>query len=189
MIEELIDSVKSGNQSAFEALYNLYSEKIYYVAYRFGLSEEDSAEVVQDVFVKVWERRRYLRTDLSFNAYLLTISKNFIIKKAKKNTTQTAFQKYYSKMKSSADNSTEDMIAYADLFKVTNSFINSLPTQQRQIFVLSKFDRLSHQEISKKLNLSVRTIENHIYRATGRLRKHLKDLGVILSIIFSLFIS
>jgi RNA polymerase sigma-70 factor (family 1) len=175
--KELIIEIKTGNQSAFETLYNKYSEKIFHVTLRYGLTKEDAAEIVQDVFVKVWERKLDLRTDLSFNAYLLTITKNLIIKKTRKNATLTAFNQYYSKIQSDIDNSTEDIIVYADLFNITQSFIDNLPHQQQQVFKL-KIDQLTNREISEKLNLSIRTVENHIFRASTKLKGKLKELGI-----------
>lgn len=176
---QLIEKLKKGEQKAFEALYERYAEKIFKVGIRFGLKKEDAVEIVQDVFVKVWERRAELRLDLSFNAYLLTITKNFIIKKSRKNATDLAFQQYYFKLQDTSDNSVEDLMVFADLFDITGSFIESLPPQQRDIFRMSKIDQLSHLEISKRLKLSVRTVENHVFRATSTLRQKLKKVGVM----------
>jgi RNA polymerase sigma-70 factor, ECF subfamily len=184
--KELIINLKTGNQSAFEALYNKYSEKIFHVGLRFGLAKEDAMEIVQDVFVKVWERRMDIRTDLSFNAYLLTISKNFFIKKSRENATLTAQNQYYFKTHSELDTSSEDILIYSDLFNIAQSVIETLPDQQRQVFKLSRIDQLSNREISEKLNLSVRTVENHILRASARLKERLKELGIGICLVLGL---
>lgn len=186
--KELISQLINGHEYAFECLYNLYADKIFKVAVKFGLNNEDAAEIVQDVFIKIWERKEDLRLDLSFNAYLLTISKNFIIKKSRKNTTQIAFQKYYARFQNGVDNSTEDLIVYADLFKITEDFLNLLPTQQKEVFKMSRIEQLSHQEISVRLNLSVRTVENHLYRASAKLKEKLKEYGIATGLLILLFV-
>lgn len=183
-----LKQLKSNSEQALESLYNQYFDKIYKVSLRFGLNHEDAVEIVQDVFIKVWERRKDLNLDLSFNAYLLTICKNLIIKKARKNTTKIAFQKYYSKFQDGIDHSTEDLIVFADLLKVTQGFMDKLPPQQKVIFKLSRIDQLSHQEISERLNLSIRTIENHVYRASEKLKTILKESGITMSFLLFLFI-
>ena len=181
--KDFIEHLIAGEENALEVLYNKYAEKIYKVAVRFGLNHEDAIEIVQDVFIKVWEKRKDIRVDLSFNAYILTICKNLIIKKARKNTINTAFQKYYSKFQDGIDTSTEDLIVYADLLQVTESFLDILPAQQKEIFKLSRIEQLSHKEISERLNISVRTVENHVYRASEKLKIKLKELGITLSLI------
>lgn len=181
-----LEQLKANSEQAFESLYDQYSNKIYKVSLRFGLNHEDAVEIVQDVFVKVWERRKDINLELSFNAYLLTICKNLIIKKARKNTTQIAFQKYYSKFQDGIDRSTEDIIVFADLLKVTEGFMDLLPPQQKEIFKLSRIEQLSHQEISARLNLSVRTVENHVYRASEKLKMKLKELGITVSLLLFL---
>lgn len=178
--KELIQKLNTGCQTAFENLYHKYSEKVFFISFQFGLSKEDCAEIVQDVFLKVWERRRDLRCDLSFNAYLLTITKNLIIKKSRKNFTRIAFQHYYIQTTDKSHNQTEDLIVFADMLKVTQNFINTLPNQQREVFKMSKIEQLSHKEISDKLNLSIRTIENHVFRATQKLKERLSELGITL---------
>jgi RNA polymerase sigma-70 factor (family 1) len=176
--KELILKLRTGSQIALETLYNRYSEKIFHVGLRFGLAREDAMEIVQDVFVKVWERRMDIRTDLSFNAYVLTISKNFFIKKSRKNATLLALNHYYYKTQSNLDTSTEDIFVFSDLFNLTQSIIETLPDQQRQVFKLSRIDQLSNREISEKLNISIRTVENHILRASVRLKEKFKELGI-----------
>lgn len=181
-----LEQLKASNEQALESLYNQYFNKIYKVSLRFGLNHEDAVEIVQDVFIKVWERRKEINLDLSFNAYLLTICKNLIIKKARKNTTKIAFQKYYSKFQDGIDHSTEDLIVFADLLKITEGFVDMLPPQQKEIFRLSRIEQLSHQEISNRLNISIRTVENHVYRASEKLKLKLKELGVTISILLCL---
>lgn len=174
----LLIRIKEGDQSAFRIIYEKYSRKIYYVSIRFGLDKDDAAEIVQDVFVKIWERRHDLRTDLSFNAYLLTITRNFIIKKIRSNVSGIAIRNYVASNTMDRHNDTEDLVVYADLLRLTDAFIESLPEQQREIFKLHKIQHFSAREISEMLDLSIRTVENHLFRANAKLRIQLKSLGI-----------
>jgi len=188
--QELVEKIIAGDHRAFEVLYLQYGKKVFYVASRFGLSREDSEGIVQEVFIKIWERRADLRTDLSLNAYILTITKNIIIKKTRNNAFMLATKKYLSTHSDASHNNTEESLVYADLFNITESFLNELPEQQRVIFKMSKIEDLPSKEIAKQLNLSLRTVENHIFRASSKLKTKLKLLGIgtlSITIIYAFF--
>jgi len=174
----LLNKVIDGDPLAFKAIYERYCDKIYWVSARFGLDHDDATEVVQEVFVKVWEKRKDIRTDLSFNAYLLTITKNLILKKFRSRVHEIAARKYLSYQANERQNEAEAMIVFADLLKITDGFIESLPPQQREIFRLHKLENYSAKEISDMLDLSTRTVQNHLFRAGLKLKSHLKSMGI-----------
>jgi len=77
---------------------------------------------------------------------------------------------------------------YADLLQATESFIESLPAQQREIFKLNKLHRYTAKEISELLDISTRTVENHLFRANAKLRSRLKSLGIHLNVAAAILI-
>jgi len=183
----LIDSttircVKQGNEAAFKVLYDAFSQKIFTVSVKFGLTSDEAREIVQEVFIKLWNHRETLNENLSINAYLLTITKNTLINRQKKLTYETAYKKYLEKREMNSFINMEDEIVHSDLKQLAESFINSLPDQQKEIFLLSKKENLSNKEIAEKLNLSLRTVENQVYRASKKIKDELKRNGAILSL-------
>ncbi len=179
----MIRSLKEGGEAAFKIVYDTFSQKIFIVAIKFGLAEEEAQEVVQEVFVKLWDHRRTLKEDLSINAYLLTITKNTLINYSKKQAYEIAYKKYLDKQDLNSNFSTEDEIIYADYELLTQSFINQLPAQQKEIFLLAKKENMPSKEIAEKLNISLRTVENQIYRATKKIKEELRRNNVAIDLL------
>ncbi len=180
---QIVRGIRLGNQADFKVLYELFSRKIFSVSVRFGLSHEEASEVVQDVFVKVWQYRHTLDENLSVNAYLFTITKNLLITRQKKQAYEIAYKKYLEKQDISSLLDTENVVVYSELEALTQSIIRKLPAQQREIFLLSKTKNLSHKEIADKLNVSLRTVENQVYRATKKIKDALKKHDVIIGLL------
>lgn len=181
MINEgkLIAGIKQGDTTDFKVLYERYSVKVHTVALRFGLDNEDANEIVQDVFVRLWLRRGQIDDSLSLNAYILTITKNLLIKRSRKLAYDTLYKHYLKENNKFLFSNTEDEIIYADLKEHTDRIIDELPCQQKEIFLLSKKENFSNKDISDKLGISIRTVENQIYRALKKLRIQLKTLDII----------
>lgn len=184
-----IRKLKAGNQAAFETIYDCFSLKVYSIAIKFGLNREDANEVVQDVFVKLWNHRSTLNENLSIKSYLFTITKNTLINRQKKMVYEIAYKKYLEKQDLSTFSQTEDDIFYSDLEQFAEACIDKLPAQQKEIFLLSKKKNLPNKEIADKLNLSLRTVENQIYRATKRIKEELKKNGATINLLVTAFIS
>lgn len=180
---QIVKGIRQGSQADFKVLYELFSRKIFSVSVRFGLSHEEASEIVQDVFVKVWQYRHTLNETLSMNAYLFTITKNLLITRQKKQAYETAYKKYLEKQDIRSFLDTESVVAFSELEMLTKNIIDKLPTQQKEMFLLSKRENLSHKEIADKLNVSLRTVENQVYRATKKIKDSLKKNDVIIGMV------
>jgi len=179
----VIQSLKKGDEAAFKNVYDTFSQKIFMVSVKFGLSVDEAREIVQEVFVKLWSHKSTLKENLSINAYLLTITKNTLINFRKKQAYEIAYKKYLDKQDLNSIISTEDEIIYADYEILAESFIKQLPTQQKEIFLLSKKENLPSKEIAEKLNISLRTVENQIYRATKKIKEELRRNNVAITLL------
>lgn len=175
----LVEKVKIGDESAFKMLYDRYSDKIYSVARRMYISHEDAEGVVQDTFMTIWRKRSDLKPDLSFNSYLITIVKSKVIKMSHKNARWVGYHNYAISHHNFSINDTADQLILSDLSEFSNKMIENLPKKQRQIFKLKYFEDLTPEEISEKLNLSKRTVENQIYRATKTIKDRLTNFDII----------
>lgn len=168
---DLIENLKGGCERSFSKLYHQYSRKIYNVSKKMGLEHEDAEGVVQDVFVKIWRNRTSLNPNLSFNTYVLTIATSVVIKHFRKKAHETAYQQYAFSCSSHHSNNTEDYVIFRDLNDVSAKMIEELSARQKQVFMMKNVQHLSIEEIALKLNISKRTVENQIYKATKQLRK------------------
>lgn len=168
-----VKKLKEGDSSSFDHLFHQYEAQLYQVCLFLTHSPTDAEEVVQEVFIKVWETRHRLNPDLSFSAYLIQIAKNHIYNKASKRLNQYAFQHYYTQTHQPYDNSTQEEINLWSTEKIITQLIEGLPFMQKKVLTLSRFHGLSNQEIANRLQLSISTVENHIHLALKTIKKHL----------------
>lgn len=169
-----ISEIKKENKAAFKAVYEHYADKIYYTALHFHLTQEEAKEIVQIVFLTLWEKRDHLKTHLSLNAFLLTVTKNNILNLHKKKANELARVKRYLDYQDLSSSNTDEYIIFSDLEKCTLSFIEALPSRKKQIFLLSRKEGLNNEEIAHLLNVSKRTVENNIYQAEIAIRHYLQ---------------
>ena len=177
----LIERVRKGDRIAFNELYRQYYLSLRSYAELF-LDEEESEDVVQDVFLNVWLRREGLDDSQSLQGYLLrsvyNSSLNVLKKKGRSNDYRSVYEqeieeigyKYY-------DPDANDVIRKLynqDLRAEINAAINSLPARCREVFTLSYLHDIPSKEISLQLGISLSTVDNHIYSALKLLREKLK---------------
>lgn len=171
----LASEIRNDKIDAFEILYHRYSRKLYYFSLRYLSDKSDCEEIVQTVFISIWEHRKTLEESKSIKSYIYKIAVNKIYNYLKK---KAIHQKYVDQallMKEGSMNQTYDLINYKELERTLDILISSLPEQQRKIFLLSRFEGLSASEIAAKLSLSPRTVENQIFRVTKVLKTRLKE--------------
>ena len=175
-----VKALKNGDKLAFEKLYLKYSKKVFVLSTKFYLSKEEAEEIVQDVFLKIWNHRENLNEALSFNAYIFAVAKSMILKVLRKKGYQKSYQQYVLQASKGGTGSiTEDEVIFSDFREHLIAYIRKLPPKQKKIFLLKSFHDLSASEISEKLNLSKRTVENQIYRASKSVKQDLSKIDVI----------
>lgn len=170
-VPELVGLLQTGDQKAYNELYKLFSPKILNTCKKMYLNQQDAEGVVQEVFLKVWEKRIALDSTLSFNAYLLTIMRSLIFNQSKKQALEIAYQKYNIHFLRKVDNSTEENVHFEEIKLFTNQAIASLPKGQKEVISLKFSEHLTSEEIAEKLHISKRTVENQLYKATKKLKK------------------
>jgi len=171
---KLIGLMKAGEMTGFDRLYRKYNAKIFNFAYGILKSRTDAEEIVQDVFIKVWEQRDIIRVDNSFSSFIYTITYNASISILRKRVRETEFLNY---LKSIQHFETKDKISadieFAELKEKTRHLIDQLPGRQKEVYLLSREEELTYREIAVKLQISENTVENHMVKALRFLRKQL----------------
>ena len=168
----LLRRIKNGDPKAFEILFNRYWEMLYRSA--FGVLNNSSAaeDIVQEVFTALWKRRNTLDIQ-NVSAYLHGAVKNQVAKNIKQ---MIATREHVKRIQQTQEtNETEELIYSSDLSRKIDQGIAQLPEKCRQVFLLSRNDQLTNQQIAEKLDLSVRTVETHILVALRKLKKYLYD--------------
>lgn len=168
--QKIVADIRNGSKKAFSSLFEQYVDKVYYGCIRSSLSHEDAQEITQEVFLKIWENRAALDETKSINAFIFTISKNFILKRIRKQAYTIVLEKYWKISSPQITQNTEEEIAYKDLQRTVQNIVDYMPEKQREIFLLRLHEGLTSDEIASRLKLSKRTVENQIYRALKKLK-------------------
>lgn len=172
-LKDLIVGLAAGEAQCLEKIYHRYAKNIYGVARSFYFSAEDSEEIVQEVFLKVWTNREKIDLSLSFESYIITVAKNTILNVLR---SRAMHQKYILELlhsSQSVDNEAESRLNFRELSRHLELILHKLSDQRRKVFVLTKMQGYSVSEVSEKMNLSKRTVEHHLYHAVKFVRAQL----------------
>ena len=180
----LWSKVKMSDIKAFELLFQKYYQALCFLSKRYTNDITTSKEIVQDLFIHIWEHRVDIIINTSFKSYLYTSIRYNSIRRIKNDKKVNILDTLPEQINY---NEFHDHIEYAELQERIIKVIDSLPKQCRKIFIMSRFDRLKYSEIASELGLSIKTVEAQISKALRILQYHLKD--IINTVIFSLIIS
>lgn len=171
----LVAKIRENNEDAFKSLYDRYSKKIYYFSLRYLGSKEETEELVQSIFINIWEHRRSLDETLTIKSYIYRSAVNYITNYLKKKAVRTRFIESEIRKVEIPSNQIYEQVFLHDLESTINSIVETLPAQQQKIFRLSRYEGLTHKDIARKLDLSVRTVENQMYRALKLIKTIIKE--------------
>jgi RNA polymerase sigma-70 factor (ECF subfamily) len=176
---KLIRDIIKGDSHAFDELYKQYYNKVYSFSYRYLQSKQDAEEVIQDVFITVWNSRENLKEIKNLNAWLFTITFNQIRKVFRNMAMEKRKLDTYAISSLFDDNSVISEVEFNDLMEKAGDIIERIPSRQKTVLLMSIKDGLSSTEISGKLNLSKRTVENHLSNARAFLKKVFREQHII----------
>lgn len=171
--------------AAFDAIYHKYCHKLYEFVHRYLKQKEDTREIVQEVFIRIWESRSKIDAYSSFEAYLFTIAYNSTISMLRKRLTESRSKAYLMSLQLTEQ--VDDVInelQYHELENHLNSSISQLTPRQREIYRLSRTEGMSHREIAEKLNISENTVKNHLVTSLKYLRSRL-DSKLLTNLLFA----
>jgi len=184
---EVIDQIKSGNEKAFRAVYDLYFLRLERFAAAYVIDRREAQDIVQSVFLTLWDRKEDLYSETNINNYLVTLTRNqclnylrhvraqlnYLTRQEQKNA--ELLLNYYALEKLN-----ENKLFFDELEIAAKQAIDSLPGQCREVFILSRIEGMKYQEISQKLEVSVKTVEKKMSIALELLRDALKDYYLLL---------
>jgi RNA polymerase sigma-70 factor (ECF subfamily) len=186
--EHTLSKLKKGDMSSFEEVFALFQPKLLTFVFRYTKSKEDSEEIVQEIFIQIWENRSTLNEKLSFKSYLFTIAKNKIIDHFRKKKIETLSRNYISNFTELIHDSTYKEILNKDYDEVIANAIEMLPDKRKVIFILSKKFGMSRNEIASFYNISENTVKNQLQEAINFLREILrKEVFFLFAILCKIF--
>ena len=184
--KELLLQVSEGNEAAFRQLYYLWQPHLSSFIFSLTKSSDLTAEIVQDVFLKIWLNRENLSNIDHFKAYLFTVSRNYALNELRNLMRQyIQFQKWEKHyLEELVENNEETK--FHDLALVDEA-IDKLTERQRQIYLLQRHQKLTYQQIADRLNISKETVKTHLELAMKSITNHLHNRIALLLCLINFF--
>jgi RNA polymerase sigma-70 factor, ECF subfamily len=183
MKDPLAMRIKLGDEQAFELLFRKFNVRLCIFANKFLNDPEEAQEVVQNVFVKIWEGREEIDPEDSLKSYIFKIVQNLSLNKLRRRKVESRYVEIYKLVYiEQQEISAHDSLLARELEESITHSIGKLPTECRKVFELSRIEGLKYREIADTLNISVKTVEAQMSKALRSLRIELSDYLVLLLI-------
>lgn len=168
---QLVDRLKSGDESALTAIYKKYWQQLYLSAYNVLKDNQACEDIIQELFIKLWNSREIIRITVSLKAYLYASTRYEVYRQIRSGAvTSDVFDILADRLQTPAG---QENIEYKELVLQLNSAVSTLPEKCREVYRLSREEHLSHKQIASQLNISTKTVENHLTKALKQLRTSL----------------
>jgi RNA polymerase sigma-70 factor (family 1) len=177
--------VSKGDKKAFEHLFNTYYQTLCNYACSILKDIDEAEEVVQNTFFNIWKKREDLQITSSFKSYVYRAVHNDSLNKLKHAKVKAVYAADYKSVMGSGFDDSAKVLEAKELGKKINEAIGSLPEQCGNVFKLSRFENLKYAEIAEQLDISVKTVENHMGKALKLLRGHLKEYLPLLIVLIN----
>lgn len=181
--EYLLSLLQKGNRRAFTEIYNRYWKKLFTVAANKLHNLADAEELVQDIFLDIWNRRETLSITSSLSAYLAVAVKYKVIDRMAKKAQQIRYRNYAAQHLSVAASPIEDLLNFEELQVRLQKATADLPAKCRLVFELSRNHDFSQKQIAAELGIAEKTVESHLGKALRTLRISLGSLFASLIIL------
>ena len=178
-VKKMVELLKNSSHQAFIVLYTRYHDQLINYCKQYLIDKDEAEDIVQDIFLQLWETCDSLNADLSFSGYLHTLTRNKILCRYRQFDVHSRYAQHLIANAKKAANDTEKSIQYNDYEALLSTFIESLSPKQKEIFKLSRIEGLTYKEISELLDITVPTVQTHAYLALKKIKNFLKQHEVI----------
>jgi len=185
---KILKELKKGDHAAFEKIFERYSKQLFQFSLSYLKSEEAAEDIVQEVFIKIWNNRKELKTDTSFQSYLFTIALNSVRKYFNQLSRLNELKHDILFDSSGLKSDFDDRSDYQAMLDKLEELIKQMPEKRREVFIKKKIEEKSLKEISEELNITTKTVEYHITEAMRFLKSEFDKLQIQGLIFFHLFI-
>lgn len=176
---DLIHLVAKGSEDAFTRLFRLHQQRVFQTALVYLKSSAGAEEVVQEVFIKIWQKRERLAAVEHFEAWLLTLTKNHIIDHLRKLARESALIRTLPGQEELQENTTDHKARESQYQALLQQAMQELSPRQQEIYHLLKDEQLTYEQAGERLGLSALTVKTHISRAFQSIRSFLEKHGEV----------
>ncbi|MCK5370922.1 MAG: RNA polymerase sigma-70 factor [Cyclobacteriaceae bacterium] len=177
---QLVIQLKDGNQASYKVLYDKYAPMLFAFSRKYLQTQEDAEEIVQEVFLRIWEKKENIDEYQSFSSYVIQAAKYRIYNGFRKKVNEQAYLDFLIYADDSSRNFTELDVNYHAVKKKAESAITAMPPKRQEIFRLSREDGLKNREIAERLQISIKTVENQMGLALKFLKDELSEYQMLI---------
>lgn len=187
---ELIHALKQGSRNAFNTIYSMYSKRLYAYCLQLTKSKEDSEEIVQDVFVRLWTNREKIKNEETVRSLLYIMAKHRFLDVYHSTVNSPVYEEYVNYCDIQSTEKADQSLEYSEFEKMICTCLDKLPVTQQKVVKLSKLEDLSNNEIVERLSLSEQTVKNQLSLGLKILRNELNKIlfSALLLCLNSLFL-
>lgn len=180
--KNILHNLKNGDSKAFERIFNFWYEPLVHFADEYISDIESARNIIQNIFLKLWEKHELVDPDSNLKSYLYIAARNACLSHIRHLKVESAFFK--KSLRNSEDlqlnyDALEELkmeqIDFLKLEKLIQDTIDSLPERCREVFLMSRYEEMKNKEIAEKLDISVKAVEANITRALTKLRETTRD--------------
>ena len=175
--QELTILLKNGDQIAYTAIFERYTEVLLRHAYRLLHNRHEANDVIQDVFLTLWQKRESMEFKTSLSSYLYCSVRNRIFDMLSHEKVVVRYAQSISDFMEEGYCTTDEQIREKELAAIINKEIEALPSKMRKVFILHKKEQLSYKEIAEQLNITDKTAKQQVYNAVKTLRLKIASFG------------
>lgn len=186
---QLLDTLKAGDITAFEMLFRTYYQPLCNYAYTFVQDRDEAEEIVQTTFLALWERKETLEIRTAVKPYLYAMVRNACLNVLKHEKVKRQHAVVHMAVAERSVESVARTVMASELETRIYKAMDVLPEQCRLVFKLSRFEELKYAEIAEQLNISVKTVENHMGKALRIMREQLRDYLPLLIVLMNGFLN
>jgi RNA polymerase sigma-70 factor (ECF subfamily) len=187
--DNLVVSLKKGDKQAYKTLFEKYGTRLYLFALKYLKEKEDAKDLLNEVFLTLWENRQNLKTDTSLQSYLFTITYNNIRQRFLKKIREEKYVRVFAEEYLFNTSKNEEQLDYQLFVDKVNRIIDLLPPRRREIFILNYKEELKNHQIAEKLGLSDHHVKKQLVIARKFVLDKIKEDNGLAGLLFlSLFI-
>ena len=168
--QQLFRLIATGDEPAFAELFKRYDRRIYPFVLKMIKNPVMAEEIAQEIFIKIWRHRESLSVVENPESYILTIAARHTLDQLKKRLNEAKMLQRFSARLDSSHNDPEQLLLLKDTEELIQRAVDQLPPQQRSVYILSRRQHMSYDEIGEQMNISPSTVRNHLVKALATLR-------------------
>ncbi|OOG69819.1 hypothetical protein B0E44_11720 [Flavobacterium sp. A45] len=166
----IINRLRNGDKQALTELYNEFWQLLFVSSYNVIKDKELCEDIIQDIFMNIWNNREKLEINISLKGYLYACARYQVFNQFKKNKNKVHVEFLDDLDKRFQHSTPETQMMHEELVQQISSIIETLPEKCQLVYKLSRDEQLSHKEIAARLDISTKTVENHITKALQVIR-------------------